>query len=208
MSSSTLFSSSSSTANTSREPTPSMSTKKLGKTKPKQISFAKKILFSLFTQILVLLLLIIIIFGYIAPVYYCDTGAFDPDCVKCPANAVCNKGKKHCVDGAKEIKDVCVAPNSEEEIAFGLIDELDTLIQENNIKTIEEIKEMKQYQEIKSDILIQAIKFSDKYSLMRGKIVKSMKPAAYKALIGAFFGILILLNVFVAYERISIKKNN
>ncbi|KAH0788044.1 hypothetical protein GPJ56_008026 [Histomonas meleagridis] len=205
--SSSIFSSTSS-ASTSREPTPSMSSKKEQKAKPKQTFILKKIVFSLFTQIIVLLFTFIVALGYLYPVYYCDTDVFDPDCVKCPVNAICSKGKKQCIDSAKEFKGVCIAPDSDEEVAYNLIDELDQLIQENNIKTLEEIKAMKKYQEIKSDVLMQAIEFSDKYSIVRGKIVKSMKPLSYRALIGTFFCILIVLNIFIAYERMYIKKNN
>lgn len=142
-----------------------------------------------------------VVTGYMQPKYYCDSYGAQVDCVECPVNAICQNGKKKCKASPNmtEYKGTCVMIGSEEYEALGMLEKIDSLISEKGLKSVAEVKEEKEFRDVKESVIEQSIRFSDKYTILRGTIVPEYRNLRTILVISTFV-ILPLMMIVLLHE--------
>lgn len=176
-----MFSTSSSavgSAANSRGPTPV--------SKPPKVPFVTRFFKSCATfytalGLTVVFLLIMANWYHVIPVTYCDHGAVsEVDCVPCPVNALCENGYKRCVDGAKEVMGVCVAPGTDEEWALKNSARVMEAVLSRNLNVVTQLKKLPEFKEYKTSRLVQAIDFSGTHMVRDEVIVRRLSEKIMK----------------------------
>lgn len=150
----------------SRSPTPKFSP--LRSPKRNQITpWYERFLISnitFYTFLILTFLLILTVSRTLVGVNYCDdVENFEPDCIKCPSNAICNGTKYHCVEGSYLYKDLCIKYNSPNERSIEIVPRIEELIGNKTVFSIKDILRQKEFDGFTEEQIKIAIHLSDKY---------------------------------------------
>lgn len=88
---------------------------------------------------------------------------------------------------------------SEEYEALGMLEKIDSLISEKGLKSVAEVKEEKEFRDVKESVIEQSIRFSDKYTILRGTIVPEYRNLRTILVISTFV-ILPLMMIVLLHE--------
>ncbi|OHT12868.1 hypothetical protein TRFO_17125 [Tritrichomonas foetus] len=149
--------------------------------------------FTFYTFFVLTLILLLTITRDFIPVAYCDTNSNDPDCLPCPSNAICEDGKYHCKEGAREIADLCILPGTPEEDAVNRVNEIEELIASGKVSSIEDIRSLTEFQNVQSEMIELSVKLSNKYTIINGQFDEKWQSQNIQIMLYCSFAVCIII---------------
>lgn len=137
-------------------------------------------------SILSTLLFTLVFSSYYLKLDYLNDGDVpNPDRPHCPKNAICTGNKVQCVEGADVFKGVCVKEGTDELEAKEIHEKICNKIDLSQPTTVTSLKDLDDYKQTKSNVLIQAIEFCG-YSVEGDVIIKRVSICTEKIIILVF----------------------